>query len=239
VRRITGILTAGTLAVSVLVSACVSHETHRFIRRSGTGPIEIMVHPTPKRAAAAPPAAAQPPIRAATSSSAQTVESLHPEVGKALVALQQSETPAAHVRVGLAYYAAHVLDAALEHFDAALKLDSRLAGAYDGRARVWRDWGLVGPAVSDATRAVYFAPRSAQARNTFGTIFEALGDRAAAAAAYQCAVSLDPGATYAVANAARLPAERAGVAACRTPPAHAAGASATRPADDVTLELDP
>jgi Flp pilus assembly protein TadD len=98
----------------------------------------------------------------------------------------------------------HVLDLAIEHFDEALKTDARMAGAYDARARVWRDWGLLGAAIADANRAVFFAPRSAGARNTLGTILAAIGDRVSAAAAYRCAISLEPAATWARTNLQRL-----------------------------------
>ena len=41
--------------------------------------------------------------------------------------------------------------------------------------RVWRDWGLPALALGDAHRAIYYAPQSASARNTYGTVMQALG----------------------------------------------------------------
>jgi Flp pilus assembly protein TadD len=51
---------------------------------------------------------------------------------------------------------------------------------------------------------VYFAPGSAEARNTLGTILIALGDSVAGASAYRCAVHLDPSAAWARTNLQRL-----------------------------------
>ena len=133
-----------------------------------------------------------------------TVESTHPELRASLAALRaapvRGRPPAGRSRVP----AGLVLDLAIEHFDDALKMNARMAAAYDARARVWREWGLLGPAVGDAHRAVFFAPRWAGARNTLGTILTGLGDRASAAAAYRCAVQLEPAAVWARINLDRL-----------------------------------
>ena len=59
-----------------------------------------------------------------------------------------------------------MLDAAYRHFNRALALNPRDAAAYEGLARVWRDWGLPQLALGDAHRATFFAPQSASARNT-------------------------------------------------------------------------
>jgi tetratricopeptide (TPR) repeat protein len=135
---------------------------------------------------------------------AVTVESSQPGLRQALGQLQAGETADAHLRVGLAYYGAGVLDSAIGHFDRALRLEPRLAAAYDARARVWRQWRLLGPAVADANRAVFFSPGSAEARNTLGTILAALGDRTGAAGAYRCALQLDSTAEWARINLNQL-----------------------------------
>ena len=201
-------LVAAGLAATAFLSACAAQSDNRFIRRSGgSGPIAIEPHRGSSTRASAPPipAVIQPTgIRPVSTNSVSTAESTRPELRDALAALQRAVSPAAHLRVALAYADAHVYDQALEHFDGALQLDSRLAGAYDGRARVWRDWHFLGPALADATRAVYFAPRSPEARNTMGTVLAALNDRTAAAAAFRCALALDPDASYAQSNLSRL-----------------------------------
>ena len=67
-------------------------------------------------------------------------------------------------------------------------------------ARLWRDSGLPQLAVSDAHRAVFFAPDSPVVHNTLGTIFQALGRRALARSEYERALQLDGAAAYALNN---------------------------------------
>jgi Flp pilus assembly protein TadD len=55
-------------------------------------------------------------------------------------------------------------------------------------------------ALADAHRAVYYAPSSAVAHNTLGTVFQALGYRREARQEYQRALQIDPAATYALNN---------------------------------------
>jgi Flp pilus assembly protein TadD len=64
-------------------------------------------------------------------------------------------------------------------------------------ARTWRDAGFPHLGVGDAYRAIYYAPKSAAARNTLGTLFQAMGRRAEARAQYEFATKLDPLAGYA------------------------------------------
>jgi tetratricopeptide (TPR) repeat protein len=145
-----------------------------------------------------------------------TLESSNEELRDALAMLRNDATPTSHLRVAEAYRRAGVLDFALDHYDAALKNDPRLAAAYDGRARIWRDWGLVGLGVGDAARAIYFAPRSPAARNTLGTLLMALGDCAGAREAFLQAQALDSNAAYVERNLETV--NRAfvqGAAACR------------------------
>ena len=53
------------------------------------------------------------------------------------------------------------------------------AGAFEGLARLWRDWGSPELALGDAHRAIHCRPDSASAYNTLGTVLR--GARAAAA----------------------------------------------------------
>jgi Flp pilus assembly protein TadD len=68
---------------------------------------------------------------------------------------------------------------------------------HDALARVWRDAGFAHLAVGDSYRAIYYAPKSAAARNTLGTLFQAMGRRAEARTQYELAAKLDPLAGYA------------------------------------------
>src|SRR5204863_3932219 len=61
-------------------------------------------------------------------------------------------------------------------------------------------WGIPSMAMADARRAVFYAPRSAMAANTVGTVFQALGDFAEAKRWYAQAINLDPAAWYALNN---------------------------------------
>lgn len=132
--------------------------------------------------------------------SGATLEANHPELAAALRALAAAESAETHFAVGNLYFEAGVKDRALEHFQATLKFDRASGAAYEGLARIWRDWGLPDVALADAHRAVYYEPQSAAARNTLGTIFQALGRLDAARTAYIDAVWLNPGAAYALNN---------------------------------------
>ena len=129
-----------------------------------------------------------------------TAESQNAELRVALGALGGGATAERHLRVADAYRSAGILDLAYDHFVAARDLDSRDAAAYDGLARIWRDWGVPHLGLGDARRALYYAPQSAAAYNTFGTLLDALGQRAEARRAFERALVLDPGATYAWTN---------------------------------------
>jgi tetratricopeptide (TPR) repeat protein len=129
-----------------------------------------------------------------------TLEARDAELAAALAALKQNPTAEQYVRVGDAYRAAGVLDLAYSHYASARDLDSRSAASYDGLARVWRDWGLPNLGLGDARRAIYYAPASPVAYNTFGTLLEALGQRGEARRAFERALTLDPAAAYAWTN---------------------------------------
>jgi Flp pilus assembly protein TadD len=109
-------------------------------------------------------------------------------------------TAANHRAVAAQYLRHGIKDVAHEHFSAAVKLDPRDAAAWDGLARIWRDWGFSNAALPDATRAVYFAPHSPVVHNTLGTVLQALGRRAEARAEYERALALDATAVYALTN---------------------------------------
>jgi tetratricopeptide (TPR) repeat protein len=198
--------TAIVLVLALLGAGCASgRPSNRFITRGGdAGPIELMEGPIP-----AIPALSETAIQAAVAKArrarvptlpVRTVEAIDDDLGAALREVGTTPGPEASVRVGQAYARLGILDLAIEHFDAALRQDRRYAAAYDGRARVWRRWGLVGYALADAHRAVYFAPYSAPAQNTLGTVLVMMGDCQAARAAYERALALDARAAYAIRN---------------------------------------
>jgi tetratricopeptide (TPR) repeat protein len=129
-----------------------------------------------------------------------TLESTDPEIGAAITVLALHPTPEGHRRAAAAYNRRGVWDKAHEHLMAALALDREDGETYDALARLWRDARLPHLALSDAYRAVFHAPQWAAARNTLGTVFQALGRRVQARGEYEHALSLDPGAAYALNN---------------------------------------
>ena len=140
--------------------------------------------------------------------SAATIEANHPELAAALRALAEQPNASAHFAVANLYLEVGVRDEAFEHFQAVLKLDRASASAYEGLARIWRDWERPDIGLADAYRAVHYDPQSAAARNTLGTIFQALGRVEDARRAYVDAVWLNPGAAYALNNLCFLSLQR-------------------------------
>ena len=217
------------ISTALLASACATgRPANRFIRGGGSETVELME--TPVRLPAVSPAAVEAAVASATvarnaaATSLPTVEGTDQALALALRILQERPGALAHVRVGQAYARLGVLDFAIDHFDQALRLDSRIAAAYDGRARIWRDWHLPGLALGDAYRAVQFAPASPVTRNTLGTVLMALGHCAAAERTFVEALSLDPKAAYVAANLQWIEANRDS-ARCRE-----SGAEPSRPA---------
>lgn len=93
-----------------------------------------------------------------------------------------------------------IADRADQYLQQALTVDPHDAATYDALARLWRDGGVPGLALGDAYRAVYHAPSSPVARNTLGTVLQALGRRKEARQQYERVLQLDPAAAYALNN---------------------------------------
>lgn len=136
----------------------------------------------------------------AAHASVSTLETRDARLASALLALQVRPTSDAEDRVALRYLELGILDAASDHFTRAAALNRADAVAYEGLARIWRDWGFPGLGLGDATRAVYYAPEWPAAHNTLGTILTALGRTADARRAYERALALDPLAAYVMSN---------------------------------------
>lgn len=178
------------------------------------------------RAAAAHPASAP-----ANSTLAITLESSDERLRAMLWQLAAVRNADAHRRVAFEYRRLGVLDMAHEHFSEAIRLDPADAVSYDARARLWRDWGVPRMALDDAKRAVLYAPKSAAAANTLGTVFQALREPTEAKRWYAKALALDPGASYALNNlcyAAIMTREFDAVATCNRAVAAAPDSNAAR-----------
>ena len=88
-------------------------------------------------------------------------------------------------------------DKAFDFLTEGLRHDPADASLHDALARAWRDWGFPDRGLTAAHRAVYHAPRSAEARNTLGTLLWALGQRADARQAFEAGGSTRPAGGYA------------------------------------------
>ena len=104
------------------------------------------------------------------------------------------------VYLAQAYWRHGIADSALEYFNGAAQLDASEGAAWEGLARIWRDWGLPGLALGNAYRAAYSSPNSPTARNTLGTVLLALGEGREARHQFSRALELDPRAAYAQNN---------------------------------------
>jgi Tfp pilus assembly protein PilF len=130
-------------------------------------------------------------------SGAILLENASAELSAALARQAAGRTAESEVRLAQAFMRHGVLDKASEHFAEASRRDPREGAAWDGLARVWRDWGFPDLGLGDAYRAVYASPDSPAMRNTLGTVLLALGRGADARAQFARAAALDPGAAYA------------------------------------------
>ena len=129
-----------------------------------------------------------------------TLETQNPQLAKALLALAMNESATQHRAVAVAYRNAGITDYAFRHYQRAVSLDPCDAAAYDGLARLWRDWGRPDLALGDAYRALYCNGESSEIYNTMGTIMAALGQRVNAQSAFRRAVELKPDAAFALNN---------------------------------------
>jgi tetratricopeptide (TPR) repeat protein len=131
---------------------------------------------------------------------AVSVEAWDRELAAALLAATVFPCPDNERAAASEYRRLGVLDRALQHLTLAIRMDPTDSEAYDGLARIWRDWGLPHIALADAHRAVYYAPQSAAAHNTLGTVLLALGDAKGATERFERAYRLNPRAGYALNN---------------------------------------
>src|SRR5688572_5291659 len=129
-----------------------------------------------------------------------TIEGQDPRLAAALLAAIARPEPETYRVVAREYSRLHIVDRAHDYLNKALALDRRDSATYDTLARVWRDSGAPNLALGDAHRAVYFAPASPVARNTLGTILQAMGLKQGAREQYEHALRLDSTASYALNN---------------------------------------
>src|SRR4051794_8349200 len=124
---------AGPVAAALALSACAAHRT--AARSSGPGgSLENYIGKIRSLSALAKP---HPSGNLSTS-----VETWDPRLAAALRDLDREPTAAHHRRVAEEYRRLQILDMAYDHLSAAARIDPKDAAAYEGRARIWRDWGV-------------------------------------------------------------------------------------------------
>jgi tetratricopeptide (TPR) repeat protein len=199
-------VTESGLLVALLLAggaACAAKQSsHSYIVKDSSGPVEVAVEPHKPRLRLAPGVLQAARAEALKRRAADepkplpTIEGTDRRLRDALAAVQEAPTSANHVRAAQEYFRVQVFDRSLEQYDLALEKTPASAAALDGRARVWRDMGLLAFALADAQRAKFHAPHDAAVRNTLATIHQALGQYDFARAEFREAVRLDPSAEY-------------------------------------------
>jgi Flp pilus assembly protein TadD len=190
--------------LSVVLAGCAAQRTGRVVpapgELAGAGALDVGASPSEsleafmstvrQRAAEARPE--RLPM--------ETIEGKDPRLAAALAVAIARPEPETYRSVAREYSRLRIVDRAHDYLDKALALDRRDWATYDTFARVWRDSGAANMALGDAHRAVYYAPASPVARNTLGTILQAMGLKKGAREQYEHALRLDPTATYALNN---------------------------------------
>ena len=148
-----------------------------------------------QRASDAGPQKAQPPLGVSRPASlGLSVENSDQRLSAALLLEIIRPSAESHLRVAEEYQRLGILDTSARHLDEALRLSPHFASAHESMARIWRDWGFPERGLGAAYRATVYAPRSASAHNTLGTVFAALGQTDNARRAYERALALSPSA---------------------------------------------
>jgi Flp pilus assembly protein TadD len=201
------VLRLSAISLAVSLAACATHRRDSFAQKFVTEgqPKVDLGGPVPMKGAIVEDYVRKlrhlaANARPRSSSLLPTIESRDPELSRALLAETLSPTAANHVAAGEAYFRLKIRDAAHKHFLRALQVDPTNGAAFDGLARVWRDWDLPELALGDAYRATHFAPSSAKAWNTLGTVLQLLARPKDARRAYQRALEVEPSAAFALNN---------------------------------------
>jgi tetratricopeptide (TPR) repeat protein len=164
------------LLAAVLCAGCAAHRSSRHQDTLQADSLEQYVAKIRELTARARPAAPKP---------RPTLESQDRKLAAALLLAATAPGAESLRSVGDEYRRVGVLDMAFRYYNRALRADPADAAAYDGLARIWRDWGFPALGLGDASRAVYYARTSGVSYNTLGTVMQALGNRRGARAAYE------------------------------------------------------
>jgi Flp pilus assembly protein TadD len=138
--------------------------------------------------------------RPANSSNTIALEQKDRRLKEELRLLAEARTAARLRSVAASYRRLSVFDQAHAYISQAAKRDPRDFQVFEERAKILRDWGLPQSGLGDAHRAVFLAPSSPSARNTLGTVLQALGDLKGARVQFEKVLQLDGTASYAFSN---------------------------------------
>jgi tetratricopeptide (TPR) repeat protein len=125
-----------------------------------------------------------------------TVETSDPNLKAALAASSAAPSPESLRAVAVEYQRVGVLDRAHGALEQAIHLRPTDPLTHDALARLWRDEGFPNLALGEAYRAVHYSHGSAGARNTLGTVLQALGRHHAAVEEFAALVAKQPDAAY-------------------------------------------
>ena len=192
------------LALAVVVSGgCASGTTtlaQKFVKQGV--PTVDLGGPRPKassrhdRAPAPLEHASISEVASRVSSSASSLENVHPALRDAMWQLRLAPTPAHYMEVARIYRRLGIMDTAHDYLARSLAVNGNNPTVLDALARLWRDWGQPDRALTYAHRAVFGAPDWAAAHNTLGTVLHAVGHRSQAREEFEMAVRLQPGAAW-------------------------------------------
>jgi Flp pilus assembly protein TadD len=191
------------LCAAALCAGCAAHRSSRASQRlaeRGEPELRELAQPAPDSLEQYAAKVRTLSARAQPASKLPTLESRDRKLAAALLLATAAPGAESLRNVGDEYRRLGVLDVAFRYYNGALRADPTDAAAYDGLARIWRDWGFPGLGLGDASRAVYYARSSGASYNTLGTVMQALGNRREARAAYEQARRSDPHASYALTN---------------------------------------
>jgi tetratricopeptide (TPR) repeat protein len=138
------------------------------------------------------------------STAGTTIEASDLRLGAALLTATILPNAQSELQVAREYERLGILDMAEARAARALARNPRSAPGQEFMARVWRDWQMPVAALPYAYRAVAYAPQSASAHNTLGTILDALGHSDGARESYKRALAIDLSADYALNNLCHL-----------------------------------
>lgn len=192
---------AAAVAAAMTSGACAARTPAGWASRfivPGTPAVDLTAPAVPgARPEPSPTPAPTAPVTALRVPSADTLEAMAPLLRERLAVLALAPSPQAYLDAAAAYRQYAVHDRAFDLVQEGLTTFPHDGGLHAAAAEAWRDWGLPARGLRDAHLAVRYAPASAAAQTTLGTVLWAVGAGPEALRAFERAVALAPDAAYA------------------------------------------